>query len=180
MKTGKLIQHTFKFRVGDSDEKGGCTFIGGSWKDVTTNELFEHKKVVLFSLPGAFTPTCSGQQLPAYDEAFDKFKELGVDDVYCISVNDAFVMNAWARDLQIKNVKMIPDGCGTFTRSMGMLVNKPAQGFGMRSWRYSALIDNMEVKHFNEEPGYNNASADDDPFEVSDADTMIKQLKEAQ
>jgi len=180
MRTWEVIDHTFKFRVGDSDEKGGCTFIGGSWKDVTTKELFENKKVVLFSLPGAFTPTCSGQQLPAYDEAFEKLKELGVDDVYCISVNDAFVMNAWARDLQIKNVKMIPDGCGTFTRSMGMLVNKPAQGFGMRSWRYSALIDNMEVKHFNEEPGYNNASADDDPFEVSDADTMIQQIKEAQ
>ena len=180
MKTWEVIDHTFKFRVGDSDEKGGCTFIGGSWKDVTTKELFENKKIVLFSLPGAFTPTCSGQQLPAYDEAFEKFKELGVDDVYCISVNDAFVMNAWARDLQIKNVKMIPDGCGTFTRSMGMLVNKPAQGFGMRSWRYSALIDNMEVKHFNEEPGYNNASADDDPFEVSDADTMMQQIKEAQ
>jgi len=180
MRTWEVIDHTFKFRVGDSDEKGGCTFIGGSWKDVTTKELFENKKVVLFSLPGAFTPTCSGQQLPAYDEAFEKFKELGVDDVYCISVNDAFVMNAWARDLKIKNVKMIPDGCGTFTRSMGMLVNKPAQGFGMRSWRYSALIDNMEVKHFNEEPGYNNASADDDPFEVSDADTMIQQIKEAQ
>ena len=180
MKTWEVIDHTFKFRVGDSDEKGGCTFIGGSWKDVTTKELFENKKIVLFSLPGAFTPTCSGQQLPAYDEAFEKFKELGVDDVYCISVNDAFVMNAWARDLKIKNVKMIPDGCGTFTRSMGMLVNKPAQGFGMRSWRYSALIDNMEVKHFNEEPGYNNASADDDPFEVSDADTMIQQIKEAQ
>tara|TARA_A200000159_G_scaffold143676_1_gene148023 strand:+ start:219 stop:761 length:543 start_codon:yes stop_codon:yes gene_type:complete len=180
MKTWEVIDHTFKFRVGDSDEKGGCTFIGGSWKDVTTKELFENKKVVLFSLPGAFTPTCSGQQLPAYDEAFEKFKELGVDDVYCISVNDAFVMNAWARDLKIKNVKMIPDGCGTFTRSMGMLVNKPAQGFGMRSWRYSALIDNMEVKHFNEEPGYNNASADDDPFEVSDADTMIQQIEEAQ
>ena len=180
MKPWEIIDHTFKFRVGDSDEKGGCTFIGGSWKDVTTKELFENKKIVLFSLPGAFTPTCSGQQLPAYDEAFEKFKELGIDDVYCISVNDAFVMNAWARDLQIKNVKMIPDGCGTFTRSMGMLVNKPAQGFGMRSWRYSALIDNMEVKHFNEEPGYNNASADDDPFEVSDADTMMQQIKEAQ
>ena len=176
MKTWEVIDHTFKFRVGDSDEKGGCTFIGGSWKDVTTKELFENKKVVLFSLPGAFTPTCSGQQLPAYDEAFEKFKELGVDDVYCISVNDAFVMNAWARDLKIKNVKMIPDGCGTFTRSMGMLVNKPAQGFGMRSWRYSALIDNMEVKQFNEEPGYNNFSNDDDPFGVSDAETMIKHL----
>ena len=180
MEKWSILDHTFKFREGDTDEKGGCTFIGGSWKNVTTKDLFANKKIILFSLPGAFTPTCSGQQLPAYDEQYDKFKELGIDDVYCISVNDAFVMNAWARDLNIKNVKMIPDGCGTFTRSMGMLVNKPAQGFGMRSWRYSALIDNMEVKHFNEEPGYNNASADDDPFEVSDADTMIQQIKEAQ
>ena len=177
MEKWSILDHTFKFREGDTDEKGGCTFIGGSWKNVTTKDLFANKKIILYSLPGAFTPTCSGQQLPAYDEQYDKFKELGIDDVYCISVNDAFVMNAWARDLNIKNVKMIPDGCGTFTRSMGMLVNKPAQGFGMRSWRYSALIDHMEVKLFNEEPGFNNASADDDPFVVSDADTMIKYLK---
>ena len=135
MEKWSILDHTFKFREGDTDEKGGCTFIGGSWKNVTTKDLFANKKIILFSLPGAFTPTCSGQQLPAYDEQYDKFKELGIDDVYCISVNDAFVMNAWARDLNIKNVKMIPDGCGTFTRSMGMLVNKPAQGFGMRSWR---------------------------------------------
>ena len=175
-----IKKHTFKFRTGDTDEKGGCTFIGGSWVDKTTDELFNNKKIVLFSLPGAFTPTCSGEELPSYDRMYQEFKDKGIDDVYCVSVNDAFVMNAWARDLEIKNVKMIPDGCGTFTRSMGMLVNKPAQGFGMRSWRYSALIDNMEVKHFNEEPGYNNASADDDPFEVSDADTMIQQIKEAQ
>ena len=175
-----IKKHTFKFRTGDTDEKGGCTFIGGSWVDKTTDELFKGKRIVMFSLPGAFTPTCSGEELPSYDRHYNKFIENGIDDVYCISVNDAFVMNAWARDLQIKNVKMIPDGCGTFTRSMGMLVNKPAQGFGMRSWRYSALIDNMEVKHFNEEPGYNNASADDDPFEVSDADTMMQQIKEAQ
>ena len=177
MQKWNIIDHTFKFRIGDSDEKGGCTFIGGSWKDVTTKELFENKKVVLFSLPGAFTPTCSGQQLPEYDEKFEKFKSLGIDDVYCISVNDAFVMNAWARDLKIKNVKMIPDGCGTFTRSMGMLVNKPAQGFGMRSWRYSMLVDNGEiVKQFVEE-GLNNSSDDDDPFTVSDAQTMLDYIK---
>jgi len=97
--------HTFKFREGDSEEKGGCTFVGGEWKDITSRELFSGKKIVMFSLPGAFTPTCSSDQLPAYDEAYDKFKALGVDDVYCISVNDAFVMNAWARDLEIKNVK---------------------------------------------------------------------------
>ena len=172
----KIKNHTFKFRVGDSDEKGGCTFIGGEWKDVTTDELFKGKKVVLFSLPGAFTPTCSGQQLPSYDEMYNQFKDKGIDDVYCISVNDAFVMNAWARDLGIKNVKMIPDGDGMFTISMGMLVNKPKQGFGMRSWRYSALINDGVVEKFNEEPGINNFSSDDDPYEVSDPETMLKSL----
>ena len=173
-----IEHHTFKFRVGDSDEKGGCTFIGGEWKDVTAQELFKNKKVVLFSLPGAFTPTCSGEQLPAYDEAYDKFKALGVDDVYCISVNDAFVMNAWARDLGIKNVKMIPDGDNVFTGTMGMLVNKPKQGFGMRSWRYSALINDRRVIKLYEEPGMNNFSSDDDPYEVSDPETMLKYLEE--
>tara|TARA_R100000388_G_C7186324_1_gene131244 strand:- start:41 stop:592 length:552 start_codon:yes stop_codon:yes gene_type:complete len=173
-----IEHHNFKFRVGDSEEKGGCTFIGGEWKDVTAQELFKNKKVVLFSLPGAFTPTCSGEQLPAYDEAYDKFKALGVDDVYCISVNDAFVMNAWARDLEIKNVKMIPDGDGVFTMSMGMLVNKPKQGFGMRSWRYSALIDDRKVIKLHEEPGMNNFSSDDDPYEVSDPETILKYLEE--
>ena len=170
----KIKNHTFKFRVGDSEEKGGCTFIGGEWKDVTTDELFKGKKVVLFSLPGAFTPTCSGQQLPFYDEMYNKFKDKGIDDVYCISVNDAFVMNAWARDLGIKNVKMIPDGCGTFTSNMGMLVAKPKQGFGMRSWRYSTFIDNKQIMHFNEEEGLNNLGLNGDPYEVSDPDTMLE------
>lgn len=178
MKTWEVIDHTFKFRVGDSDEKGGCTFIGGSWKDVTTKELFENKKVVLFSLPGAFTPTCSGQQLPAYDEAFEKFKELGVDDVYCISVNDAFVMNAWFRDEKIEKVKPVGDGEGKFTEQMGMLVDKPAQGFGKRSWRYSALVENGKVVKMFVEEGKNDMSDDDDPFKVSDVDTMIEYLKE--
>ena len=168
--------HTFKFRVGDSEERGGCTFVGGEWKDVTSRELFSGKKIVMFSLPGAFTPTCSSDQLPAYDEAYDKFKALGVDDVYCISVNDAFVMNAWARDLEIKNVKMIPDGDGVFTGTMGMLVNKPKQGFGMRSWRYSALIDDRKVIKLHEEPGMNNFSSDDDPYEVSDPETMLNSI----
>ena len=104
MNKWKIKDHTFKFRTGDTDEKGGCTFIGGSWVDKTTDDLFKGKKIVLFSLPGAFTPTCSGQQLPTYDELYYKFKAQGYDDVYCISVNDAFVMNAWARDLGIKNV----------------------------------------------------------------------------
>ena len=177
-----LYDNIFKFRTGDTDDmdKGGCTLIGGSWVDKTTDDLFKDKKIVLFGLPGAFTPTCSGEQLPKYEEMYGEFKAHGVDDVYCISVNDAFVMNAWARDLGIEKVKMIPDGDGAFTRSLGMLVNKPAQGFGMRSWRYSALIDNKEIVHFNEEPGLNNLGLDDDPYEVSDPDTMLEYFNKAQ
>ena len=166
----------FKVREGDIDEAGGCTFDNGEWTTKTTDDFFKGKKVVLFSLPGAFTPTCSGQQLPFYDEMYDKFKDKGIDDVYCISVNDAFVMNAWARDLGIKNVKMIPDGCGTFTSNMGMLVAKPKQGFGMRSWRYSALINDGVVEILNEEPGFNNFSNDLDPYEVSDPETMLNSI----
>lgn len=173
----ELIKHTFKFREGDTEEKGGCTLIGGSWKDVTTDDLFKGKKVVLFSLPGAFTPTCSGEQLPSYDREFESFKEAGIDEVYCISVNDAFVMNAWARDLQIKNVKMIPDGCGSFTRSMGMLVDKPKQGFGKRSWRYAAVINNGQLEKAFIEPGINNFSDDDDPYTVSNSEHVLKYLQ---
>ena len=173
-----MKQHTFKFRTGDTDEIGGCSFIGGSWVDKTTDDLFAGKRILLFSLPGAFTPTCSGQQLPTYDNMFLDFKEKGIDDVYCISVNDAFVMNAWARDLEIKHVKMIPDGCGTFTRNMGMLVNKPAQGFGMRSWRYAAIINDGEIEKMFEEPGFNNFSDDDDPYEVSTPGNVMNYLNE--
>ena len=173
----EILDHTFKFRVGDSEEAGGCTLIGGEWKDVTTNDLFKNKRIVMFSLPGAFTPTCSGQELPSYDSMYQQFKDLGIDEVYCMSVNDAFVMNAWARDLKIKNVVMIPDGCGTFTRSMGMLVNKPKQGFGMRSWRYSAIINDGVVEEFFEEPGFNNESNDEDPYTVSSPEYVLQFLK---
>ena len=171
-----IIDHIFKFRIGDTDEKGGCTFIGGEWKDVSTKELFGDKKVVIFSLPGAFTPTCSGEQLPTYDEMYSQFKDKGIDDVYCVSVNDAFVMNAWARDLGIKNVKMIPDGDGTFTRSMGMLVNKPKQGFGMRSWRYAAFVNNGTIENMFIEPGQNDFSDDDDPYTVSSPEHVLSKL----
>ena len=171
-----IIDHIFKFRIGDTDEKGGCTFIGGEWKDVSTKELFGNKKVVIFSLPGAFTPTCSGQQLPTYAEMYSQFKDKGIDDVYCVSVNDAFVMNAWARDLGIKNVKMIPDGDGTFTRSMGMLVNKPKQGFGMRSWRYAAIVNNGTIENMFIEPGQNDFSDDDDPYTVSSPEHVLSKL----
>ena len=173
----KVPYTNFKTRIGDTDAVGGCTFIGGEWKDKDTAEIFDNKKVVVFALPGAFTPTCSSQQLPGYEEKYDEIKALGIDEVYCLSVNDAFVMNAWFRDEKIEKVKPVGDGEGKFTTQMGMLVDKPKQGFGKRSWRYSAYIDNGQVMKMFVEEGKNDMSDDDDPFKVSDVDTMIGYLK---
>jgi len=168
----------FKTREGDNNALGSCTFKGGEWKEVDTTEIFDNKKVVVFALPGAFTPGCSSKHLPGYEEKYDEFKTLGIDEIYCLSVNDSFVMNAWARDLKIEKVKMLPDGEGVFTQGMGMLVNKPKQGFGMRSWRYSMLVDNGEVVKVFEEPGKNNFGDDKGTLEISSADTMVNYLKE--
>tara|TARA_R110001592_G_scaffold70564_2_gene216141 strand:+ start:182 stop:718 length:537 start_codon:yes stop_codon:yes gene_type:complete len=174
----KVPNVNFRTRINDNDAVGGCTFIGGEWKDIDTAEIFDNKKVVVFALPGAFTPTCSSTHLPGYEENYDELKALGIDEVYCLSVNDSFVMNAWFRDEKIEKVKPIGDGEGVFTQGMGMLVNKPGQGFGMRSWRYSMLVDNGEVTKIFEEPKKNNSSDDNDPFLVSGAENMIKHLKE--
>ena len=173
----KVPYTNFKMREGDNDAVGGCTFIGGTWKEVDTPEIFDNKKIIVFALPGAFTPTCSSQQLPGYEKMYDEMKAQGIDEIYCLSVNDAFVMNAWFRDEKIEKVKALGDGEGVFTQGMGMLVNKPKQGFGMRSWRYSMLVDNGEVVKIFEEKGKNNSSDDDDPFTVSDAGTMLKWMK---
>ena len=170
--------HTFKFRVGDSEEKGGCTFVGGEWKDVTSRELFSGKKIVMFSLPGAFTPTCSSQQLPGFESMYEDIKSKGIDEIYCVSVNDSFVMNAWANHMKIKNVKMIPDGSGNFTRFMGMLVGKNHLGFGNRSWRYMAIINDGTIERWWQEPGINNEGLDDDPYVESTPDNVIKYLNE--
>ncbi len=140
----------------------------GEWRDVTTDELFKGKRVVVFGLPGAFTPTCSSTHVPRYNELAPVFFENGVDDIVCISVNDAFVMNQWKRDQHATNITFIPDGNGEFTERLGMLVDKNDLGFGKRSWRYSMLVrDGVIEKMFiePEKPG--------DPFEVSDADTML-------
>jgi peroxiredoxin len=167
---------TFKTRIGDNQNLGGGCSIGGEWKDVSTIDLFNNKKIVLFSLPGAYTPTCSSQQLPGYEEKYEDLRKYA-DEVYCLSVNDSFVMNAWFRDQNINKVKPIGDGEGQFTKGMGMLVNKPKQGFGMRSWRYSAFIDNCKVVKIFIENEKNNESNDDDPFNVSDVNTMLNYLK---
>ncbi len=160
---------TFKTRVKNS--KGDY-----EWQDVTSSDLFDGKKIVIFSLPGAFTPTCSSTHLPGYETNFDEFKALGVDDIYCISVNDSYVMNAWAKDQDVKNVKVVPDGNGELTRKMGMLVSKSIEGFGMRSWRYSALVDDGVVKKAFVEPNFSD-DCPTDPFEVSDASTMLEYLE---
>jgi len=138
------------------------------WVDISSDALFSNKTVILFALPGAFTPTCSSSHLPRYNELAPAFLENGVDEIVCLSVNDTFVMNAWLADQEAENITVIPDGNGEFTKGMGMLVDKADLGFGQRSWRYSMLVkDGVIEKMFiePEEPG--------DPFEVSDADTML-------
>lgn len=143
----------------------------GAWKDVTTAELFGGKKVVLFALPGAFTPTCSSAHLPRYEELYPAFQAAGVDEVYCLSVNDAFVMNAWGEDQGAKNVKLIPDGNGEFSKGMGLLVGKEDLGFGPRSWRYAMIVDDGVIETMFIEP-----NKPGDPYEVSDADTVLRHL----
>ena len=128
-------------------------------------------------MPGAFTPVCSSKQLPAYEKMYDQFIELGCTNVYCMSVNDSFVMNAWAESLGIEKVEMIPDGTGMFTRDMNMLVYKPFQGFGYRSWRYAMVVDNKKVEKMFVEPGLNNQSLDDDPYIESTPDKVLEYLE---
>ena len=138
-----------------------------------SSELFDGKRVVIFSLPGAFTPTCSAYQLPGFEEKYDDFISSGIDDIYCISVNDGFVMNAWAQDQNIDKVKLIPDGNAYFTRSMGMLVNKSNLGFGERSWRYAAVVDNGMIEKLFVEEGQRD-NADSDPYEASTPEAVFE------
>jgi len=142
----------------------------------TSKELFGGKRVVIFSLPGAFTPTCSAYQLPGFEEKYDDFIGIGIDAIYCISVNDGFVMNAWAQDQSIKNVKLIPDGNAYFTRSMGMLVTKSNLGFGDRSWRYAAVVNDGIIEKLFVEAGKRD-NADNDPYEVTNPETILSYLK---
>jgi glutaredoxin-like protein len=145
------------------------TRAGSDWVERDSDSYFKGKRVVVFSLPGAFTPTCSSSHVPRYNELAAIFKANGVDEIICVSVNDAFVMNEWQAQQEAWNISFLPDGSGAFTREMGMLVNKDELGFGPRSWRYAMLVnDGVIEKMFVEpaEPG--------DPFQVSDADTMLE------
>jgi glutaredoxin-like protein len=144
------------------------TRANGEFVDVTSDDIFKGKTVVVFSLPGAFTPTCSSTHLPRYNELAGVFKENGVDEIVCLSVNDAFVMDAWKEDQEAENVTLIPDGNGDFSEGMGMLVDKSDLGFGKRSWRYSMLVKDGKIEKMFIEP-----NEPGDPFEVSDADTML-------
>ena len=148
----------------------------GEFVTRTSAELFNNKRVVIFSLPGAFTPTCSAYQLPGFEENYDEFTSLGIDAIYCLSVNDGFVMNAWAQYQNIEKVKLIPDGNAYFTRSMGYLVNKSNLGFGQRSWRYAAVVDNGIIEKLFLEDGFRD-NADTDPYEVSTPENVLEYVK---
>lgn len=163
----------FKTRVRNESISGDNPF---EWKDLSSDDIFKGKNVVVFSLPGAFTPTCSTSHLPRYEALYSEFKGQGVDAVVCVSVNDAFVMYQWGKSQKAENVFLLPDGNGEFSRKMGMLVKKDNLGFGMRSWRYAMYVESGEIKQMFSEAGYQD-DAPSDPFEVSDADTMLNYLK---
>ena len=163
----------YKTRVRDESVAGPNPY---RWDDRTGDDIFKDRKVVLFALPGAFTPTCPSTHLPRYEELHDDFRALGVDEVICLSVNDAFVMFRWGQHQGVEKVTMLPDGSAAFTRRMGMLVSKDNLGFGMRSWRYSAFVDDGEIVKMFVEPGFDD-ECPADPFEVSDADTMLDWLR---
>ena len=175
MQGRQVPQVTFRTRVRDESIGGDNPF---RWQDKTSDDYFKGKKVVLFSLPGAFTPTCSTFQLPDYEKMHGEFQENGVDDIYCMSVNDSFVMNAWAKSQNLSNVGVIPDGSGEFTRKMGMLVDKDNLGFGYRSWRYAALIEDGVVTKWFEEPGYADNHGED-PYGESSPQNVLENIKAA-
>jgi len=154
--------------------------IGGDnpyrWQEMNTDDYFGSKKVLLFSLPGAFTPTCSTMQLPKFEELYDAFMDKGFDEVYCMSVNDSYVMNAWAKSQNLKNVKVIPDGCGDFTRQMGMLVEKRPECFGMRSWRYAVVVEDKKITQWFVEPGQSD-NHPSDPYTVTNPEHILDNLE---
>lgn len=169
----KVPSAVFHTRVRNEKLDGPNPF---EWRDVTSDEIFAGRRVVLFGLPGAFTPACSEKHLPGYERLFDSFVEQGIDQVICLAVNDAFVMFQWAKAQNIEKVFMLPDGNGEFTRKMGMLVERTGQGMGMRSWRYSMLVEDGTIQQLFAEPDLQD-NPPGVPLGVSDAETMLDYLR---
>jgi len=163
-----------KTRVRDESIAGPNPF---RWQDLAVREEFAGKRVVVFSLPGAFTPTCSNEQCPAFERLYDEFRAQGIDEIYCISVNDAFVMYQWSKNLGVEKIKFLPDGSGAFTRRMGMLIKKDHVGFGMRSWRYAMVVDDNTITHWFEEPGINDEGDNGDPYGESAPENVMAALQ---
>jgi peroxiredoxin len=161
---------TFKIRVRDDSIEGPNPY---RWDDLTSYQIFGGKRVIVFALPGAFTPTCSTYQLPNFEKMYDDFKARGVDEIYCLSVNDAFVMNCWAKQQGVEKVKMLPDGNADFTSKLGMLVDKRNLGFGERSWRYAMIVDDGKIRGWFEEPGFGD-DIKEDPYGESSPENIIK------
>ncbi len=147
------------------------TRVDNAWVDRSCADIFTGRTVVVFGLPGAYTPTCSTSHVPRFHELAPVFRANGVDEIVCVSVNDAFVMNAWQKDQGASRITFLPDGNGEFTAAMGMLVDKSDLGFGKRSWRYAMLVRDGVIEKMFIEP-----EVEGDPFEVSDADTMLRYL----
>jgi len=174
MEGTKIPEITFMYREGDeAPTDGGCP-IGGEFVAKTTTDLFGGKRVIVFSLPGAYTPTCSTYQLPGFEEGYEAFKAQGIDEIYCSSVNDGFVMNAWADYCGIKNVKVIPDGNGEFADSLGRLADFSAVGFGKRSKRFAVVLNDGVVEKAFVEPDA--SDTDPDPYGVSSPETVMDYL----
>ena len=174
MKEGICVpKTTFKTRVRDESIGGDNPF---KWQDLTTKEIFLGQRVVVFSLPGAFTPTCSTFQVPGFEQNYDAIREMGIDEVYVISVNDTFVMRKWMLDQNVCKVKFIPDGNGEFTRQMGMLVDKSNIGFGARSWRYAMVVNNGVIEEWFEEPGRCD-NGDSDPYGETSPENVMEYLR---
>ncbi|AMY69343.1 peroxiredoxin [Frigidibacter mobilis] len=171
----KLPDVTFRTRVRDESIGGPNPY---RWEELTTADYFAGKRAVLFALPGAFTPTCSTFQLPGFENGFAEFQAQGIDAIYCLSVNDAFVMNQWAKAQGLANVQVIPDGSGEFTRRVGMLVRKDNLGFGLRSWRYAAVINDGRVEAWFEEPGLCDNHGED-PYGVSSPESVLAWLRDS-
>jgi len=165
-----VIFHT---RVRDDSIPGDNPF---RWQDRSTADLFAGRRSILFSLPAAFSPTCSDHHVPRYEELSETFLSLGINQIVCVAVNDAFVMFQWGKKVGVKNLFLLPDGNGVFTRHMGMLIDRSEFGMGMRSWRYSLLLDGLRIEKAFVEKGLTD-HAPTDPLEVSDADTMLAYLK---